>query len=161
MHRRWPANLVLALGGLVIIAHALVRGVGMAMPFAPTYRTPYVEPVTLGALLGLLGVAAFTHDASRRRLGRSLGALFAATVAALAVYVPYHLAHGPLFVPDGFRGHPHRVTPFHEQLAAPLFLALGFAVAAVAVAILTSARRPTRRAQNEVTTDGAEDFAGP
>jgi hypothetical protein len=142
MNRRWPAIGVLVLGELVILGHAYVSTMADAMPFAPTYRSTYAEPVTIAALAVLGAIWAHTRNADRDRLRRWLGGLAIGLATALAAYVPYHRAHAPLFVPDGFRGDLQQVTPFHEQLAAPVFLALGFAVAIVVVARLTTRAAP-------------------
>jgi hypothetical protein len=141
MTRRSPAAVLLVIGALMLLGHQYASAIGGAMPFGTAHRSTYDGLITVVGLCALIGSWALGRFAARRWIWRGLGLTVGVAVTAVAAYVPYHLRHGPLFIPDGFRGHPERVTPFHEQLAVPVFMTLGFAVAILALALLTRARR--------------------
>src|SRR5258707_1672081 len=74
--------------------------------------------------------AAFAAELASPRV---LGVAFVGTAIALigtgAAYLGYHASHPLVMVPDGFRGYLEPATPFHEQLAFPCFVTLGFVAA--------------------------------
>jgi multidrug transporter EmrE-like cation transporter len=105
-------------------------------PLGPSYQPHHhlLELSVVGATLYIFSTYFVARAVSQRTLVRALfGAVGLFTITVVTWFV-YHSHHGEAPMVQDWDGYT-RVTPFHEQLAVPVFVGLAGGIAVLAFAL--------------------------